>query len=162
MDGNQRITQHHVPKEKLSVALPRGKNGYTHMRHNGIRDTFANLMRNVCSDIELEPKLQPLEGESFDNRTTTTKDKARLDIKANGLWETRINRTFFDLKMFNPHSKSCYRTIKEVYKLHGAQKRLKYEQRIVEFKNSSVNALVFATIGGAAPTASKVMNRHAF
>ena len=132
------------------------------MRHNGIRDTFAKLMRDICFDVELEPKLQPLGGESFDSRTTTTKYTARLDIKANGLWETRFNRTFFDVKMFNPHAKFCSRTIKEVYKLHEAQKRLKCVQPIVDIKNSSFNPLVFATTGGAAPNASKVMSRLAF
>ena len=146
----------------LAHALHCAKGGYTHMRHNEIRDTFANLMKDVCFDVELEPKLQPLEGESFDNKTTTTEDEARLDIKANGLWDTRFNRTFFDVKIFNPHAKSCPRNIKEAYKLHEAQKRLKYEQRIVEVENSSFNPLVFATTGGAAPTASKVMSRLAF
>ena len=53
-------------------------------------------------------------------------------------------------------------TIKEAYKLHEAQKRLKYEQRIVEVENSSFNPLVFATTGGASPTASKVLSRLAF
>ena len=118
-------------------------------------------MKDVCFDVELEPKLQPL-GKSFDNKTTTTEDEARLDIKANGLRETRFNRTFFDVKIFNPHAKSCPRTIKEAYKPHGAQKLLKYEQRIVVVENSSFNPLVFATTGGAAPTASKVMSNLAF
>ena len=81
-----------------------------------IRDTFANLMKDVCFDVELEPKFQPLE-EFFDNKITTTEDEARLDIKENGLWETSINRTFFDVKIFNPQAKSCPRTIKEAYKL---------------------------------------------
>ena len=45
------------------------------MRHDEIRDTFANLMKDVCFVVELEPKLQPLEGESFDNRTTTTENE---------------------------------------------------------------------------------------
>ena len=102
----------------LAHALHCAKGGYTHMRHNEIRYTFANLMKDVCSAFELEPKLQPLEGKSFDNKTTTTENEARLDIKANGLWETRFNRTFFDVKIFNPHAKSCPRTIKEAYKLH--------------------------------------------
>ena len=69
----------------MSHALHCAKGGYTHLRHNEIRDTFAKLMDEVCHDVELEPKLQPLEGETFDNKTTTTEDEARLDIKANGL-----------------------------------------------------------------------------
>ena len=95
------------------------------MRHNEIRDTFSNLKKDVCFDVRLEPKLQPLEGESFDNKTTT-EDEARLDIKANGIkackWETRFNRTFFDVKIFNHHAKTCPRTFKEAYELLKAQK----------------------------------------
>ena len=72
------------------------------MRHDEIRDTFADIMKDVCFDIEIEPKLQSLEGESFESKTTTTEDDARLDIKANGLWESRFSRTFFDVKIFNP------------------------------------------------------------
>ena len=69
----------------LTHALHCVKGGYTHIRHNEIRDTFANLMNEVCHDVEIEPKLQPLRGESFVNNSTTTEDEARVDIKANGL-----------------------------------------------------------------------------
>ena len=40
-------------------------------------------------------------------KTTTTDDVARLDIKANGRWETRFSRTYFDVKIFNPLAKLC-------------------------------------------------------
>ena len=50
------------------------------MRHNAIRNTSADLMNEVCHDVEIEPHLQS----SFDHRTTTTEDKARLDIKQIG------------------------------------------------------------------------------
>ena len=65
------------------------------MRHNETRNTFVNLMKDICFDVEFGPRLQPLEGKSFDNKTTTIEDEARLNVKANGLWETRFNRTFF-------------------------------------------------------------------
>ena len=131
------------------------------MRHDEIRDTFADIMKDVCFDVEIEPKLQPLEGESFENKTTTTEDDARLDIKANGLWESRFSRTFFDVKIFNPHAKSCPKTIKEAYKYHESMKKLKYEQRIIDLENSSFNPLIFACTGGAGPSAPKVMARLA-
>ena len=170
MDGNQRRLQfrdglairYGWEPNNTPTSCPCGENfnlaharhcvkaRYTHMRHNKIRDTFANLMKDVRFDVELEPKLQPLEGESFDDRTTAT------------IVYGKFNSTFFDVKIFNPHAKSCPRTIKEAYKRHKAQKLLKYEQRIVEVKNSSFNPRVFATTGGAAPTASKVMSRLAF
>ena len=97
---------------KLTHALHCAKVGYTHIRHNEIRDTFANLMNEVCHDVEIEPKLQPLQGESFVNISTTTEDEARLDIKANGLWGSRFSRAFFDAKIFNPmpkHRENCRR-----------------------------------------------------
>ena len=55
------------------------------MRQNEIRDPFASVMKEVCYDVEIERKLQPLEGESVVLKTTTTEDEARLDNKANGL-----------------------------------------------------------------------------
>ena len=35
----------------LAHALPCAKCGYTHMRHNKIRDTFANVMKDICFDV---------------------------------------------------------------------------------------------------------------
>ena len=57
----------------LGHALPSIQGGYTHTRHNEIRDTFAN--EYAYFDVKLEPKLLSLEDESFNNRTTTTEDK---------------------------------------------------------------------------------------
>ena len=131
------------------------------MRHDEMRDNFAELMRDVCYDVEIEPKLQTLEGESFERKTTSTEDEARLDIKASGLWESRFCRTFFDVKVFNPHATSCPKTIKDAYKYHESLKKLKYEQRILEVENSTFNPLIFACTGGAGPSASKVMSRLA-
>ena len=96
----------------LTHALHCAKGGYTHIRQNEIRDTFANLMNEVWHDVEIEPKLQPLQGESFVNNSTTTEDEARLEIKANGLWGSRFSRAFFDVKIFNPMPKHCENCIK--------------------------------------------------
>ena len=115
-------------------------------------------MNEVCYDVEIEPHLQSLQGESFDHRTTTTEDEARLDIKANGIWETRFTKTYFDVKIFNPLAKSCTKSIPDAYTFNESQKRLKYEQRIIEVENSSFNPLVFACGG---PTATRDMKRLA-
>ena len=131
------------------------------MRHNEIRDTFANLMDEVCHDVQIEPMLQELQGETFDNKTTCSDEEARPDIKANGLWGQRFERTFFDVKIFNPLAKSCPREIKEAYKYHENIKKLKYEDRIREVENSSFNPIVFACTGGAGPSASRIMKKLA-
>ena len=47
--------------------------------------TEFSVVNEVCHDVEIEPKLQPLQGESFVNNSTTTEVEARLDINANGL-----------------------------------------------------------------------------
>ena len=67
-----------------------------------------------------------LEGESFVHKTTTIEDEARLDIKANGLWDSRFCRTFFDVKIFNPLPKTRPKNVNEAYKFHESQKKLKY------------------------------------
>ena len=144
----------------LTHAQHCAKGGYTQLRHNEIRDVFANLMDDVCHDVQIEPKLQSLDGEIFSSNSTTN-DDARLDIKANGLWGSRFNRTFFDMKIFNPHAKSCPKTIKDAYKYHESIKRNKYEERIRETEHSSFNAHVFACSGGAGPSASRVMKQLA-
>ena len=131
------------------------------MRHDEIRDTFAAIMKDVCFDVEIEPKLQPLEGDSFVHTTTTTEDDTRLDFKANGLWDLRFCRTFFDVKIFNPLAKSCPKDINEAYKFHETQKKLKYESRIIKVEKRTFNPLVFACTGGAGPSASKVITRLA-
>ena len=117
-------------------------------------------MSEVCRDVAVEPLLQPLEGQTVDRNSTAT-DDARLDKKANGLWGTIFERTFFDVKIFNPLAKSCPKTIRDSYKYHEELKKLKYEQTNRDVENSTFNPLVFSSFGGAGPSASKVMNRLA-
>ena len=45
-------------------------------------------MHEEYRDFEIETFLQPLPGESFDNKSTITEDGARLDIEADVLWAT--------------------------------------------------------------------------
>ena len=80
------ITYERGEKFNLTLALHCAKGGYTHIKRNEIRDTLASLMREVCDEVKVEPKLQPLQGGSFVNSSTTTEDEARPDIKANKLW----------------------------------------------------------------------------
>ncbi len=42
----------------------------------------ADLLPEICHDVEIEPTLQPLTGERLSNRTANTEDGARLDVKA--------------------------------------------------------------------------------
>ena len=121
------------------------------MRHNEIRDTFAKLMNEVCHDVQIEPQLQTLQGDSIESTTTCTDDEARLDIKANGFWGQRFERTFFDVKIFNPLAKSCPKNITKAYKYHEEIKKRKYEARIREVENSTFNPIIFFVRVGLDP-----------
>ena len=81
-------------KFSLAHALHCPKGWYTIMCHNEIRDTFANLMDEVCHDFQIEPMLQELQGKTFDNKTTCSDEEARPDIKANGLGDEDLSERF--------------------------------------------------------------------
>ena len=81
------------------------------MRHIELRDSFANLLSDVSHDVEIEPHLQPLQGETVTLKSTTTVDDVRLDIQANGLWESRFNKTYFDVKIFNAWQKVALKAV---------------------------------------------------
>ena len=75
----------------MDHALSCPKGGFPSIRHNEIRDLTANLLSEVCSDVSIEPDLQPHTGEGFALSTTNTQDNARLDIAASGFWGGRLN-----------------------------------------------------------------------
>ena len=68
-------------------------------------DSFENLLSDVCHDVEIDPHLQPLQGKTFALKSMTSDDDARLDIKANGLRESKFNKTYFEFEIFNPLAK---------------------------------------------------------
>ena len=102
----------------MTHAVHCAKCGYPHKRQNELRDTFANSMNDICLGVVIEPKLQPLQGESIVNNSSTTEDVARLDIKANLLWDSQLGPVFFDVKVFNPHAKTLRKLHKDTYKYH--------------------------------------------
>ena len=85
-------------------------------------------MNELCHDVEVEPKHQSLQNESFVNNSTTTEGEARLDIQANGLWGSRSSRAFFDVKSFNRHVKTSRKLHEDVYNYHETLKNSKYQQ----------------------------------
>ena len=57
------------------------KGGYVILRHNSLRDLFAEILEEVCSDVQIEPPLLPLTGEKLPHGSNTTPG-ARLDVSA--------------------------------------------------------------------------------
>ena len=86
------------------LSCPKG--GFPWIRYNEIRDLTANLLSEVCNDDCIEPHLQPITGEHLSGATANLQEGARLDVAANGLWECHYERTYFDVRIFNPHATS--------------------------------------------------------
>ena len=68
----------------VSHALSCKRGGFVAQMHDGIRELLTLLISRICKNVDVEPRLQPLDNERFDLRTTTTSPEARLDIKAGG------------------------------------------------------------------------------
>ena len=126
-----------------------------------MRDLLAELLTETCHNFEVEPRLQPLNGESFHQRSTSTAEGARLDIKAGGFWgSSRHEVAYFDVWVFNPHANS-YRSLslEKIYRQDEAQKRRVYEQRVREVDNGSFTPLIFSCTGGSSPATTVFLKR---
>ena len=51
------------------------KGGFPILRHNEVRDITADLLSEICHDVEVEPKLQPLTGERLSHRTANASNR---------------------------------------------------------------------------------------
>ena len=146
----------------MEHALSCPKGAFPTIRHNEIRDLTANLLTEVCHDVLVEPDLQPITREALSGATSNTQDGARLDIAANGVWGGRFERTYFDVRVFNPHAPSNRHTqMSACYRKHERAKKRAYEQRIREVEHASFTPLVLSATGGLAIEATNFYKRLA-
>ena len=82
--GGAKFSVEHV------LSCPKG--GFPSLRHNEIRDLTANLLTEVCSNVSIEPELQPITGEALRGATSNSQPGARLDVAANGFWGGRFQK----------------------------------------------------------------------
>ena len=83
--------------------------GFVAQRHDGLRNLFTSLIGKVCTTVEVEPQLQPLDNERFNLRSAVTSPEARLDFNAGGFWSRGVT-AFFDVKITHVNSKSQGKT----------------------------------------------------
>ena len=62
------------------------------MRHNRVRDFEAQLLTQIGNDVEIEPPLQPLEGEIINGLTGVN---AKPDVRARVFWREEQNAFFY-------------------------------------------------------------------
>ena len=143
-------------------ALSCPKRGFPMIRHNEIRDITANLLTEVCHDVVIEPDLQPLTGEVMARDSSNTTNGARLDIAANGVWGGRFERTYMDVRVFNPHAPTNSKSsISNCCRKHEAEKKHTYKQRILEVEHSTFTPLVFSMTEGMAKQCTTFYRRLA-
>ena len=61
-----------------------GGGGFVAQRHDDVRNLLTTFIDKICNNVEIEPRLQPLDNERFHLRSAVTSSEARLDIKAGG------------------------------------------------------------------------------
>ena len=124
------------------------KGGYVNLRHNTIRNQFAELLSEISTDVQLEPQLAELTGENLKYKTSNKQNEARLDISARNVWRFG-DKAFFDVRVFNPTSKFYSKMpLKSAYVTNEKEKKREYNERIIKVEHGSLTPLVFSCYGG--------------
>ena len=130
-------------KNNIDHTLICKKGGYVAMRHNNLRDLNAELQREVCRDVVVEPQLLPLDSEEVQG---VQGDRAAPDISSRGLW-SNFERTFFDVRVLHPNAPSYQSTdIAKLYSNHEQEKMRKYNARVMTVEPGSFTP--YTTFGG--------------
>ena len=122
-----------------ALSCPKGE--FPSLRHNEVLDLTANLLSVVCNNVVIEPHFQPLSGEALQYKTTNHDENARPDIAANGFWGEQFERSYFDVRIFNPSAPSN-QPLHSAYRHHN-KKRREYQQRVLEVENASFTPFNF-------------------
>ena len=109
-------------------------------RHDGIRELLTLHISRICKNVEVEPRLQPID--------TERRPEARLDIKAGGFWSRGVT-AFFYVRVTHVNSRSNQSKPKAmIFKEQENEKKRKYQQRVLDVEMGSFTPLVFGTNGG--------------
>ena len=90
------------------------------------------MLTEVCHSVGTEPCLQPLPREFLNYKTADDADDASVDIVAENFWCRNRQKSYLDVKVFNPFAKSyvkesltqCYRRLEQDKKRgYGARVR---------------------------------------
>ncbi len=135
--------------------------GFIHMRHDDPTYLLAKCMKEIHRDVEVEPTLLPLSGETFQYRTANVQPDARADIRVRGFW-TDSRNAFFDTRIFYPHASSYRsRSLKSICRQVEMQKKREYGERIRDIEHGSFTPLVFSSCGGMGQEATVVVKKLA-
>ena len=107
----------------------------------------ANMLREVCNDVEVEAKLILLTGEQLQYRSAIAGDEARLDIRARSFW-VRGQEAFLDIRVFDPNAKRYpIATLPWCHEINEKEKKHNYNNRILQIEHGTFTPLVFSIYG---------------
>ena len=128
--------------------------GYVSLRHDSLKRTTGDLLKQVCKDVEEEPSLLNITTEQLPSGTDKS-DGARLDISVRGFW-TPLDRAFTDVRVLHPQAPSnSNKTLNQMYRTHEMEKKRKYNARVMQVEKASFTPLVFSTTGGMGTEADR-------
>ena len=108
------------------------------------KDFEAQLLTEIYNDLEIEPLLQPLEGEIINGLTSVN---ARSDVRARGCWREGQN-AFFDVRITNTNSESQrHLTSEKIFTKQEREKKRQYNNRIMNIEHGTLTLLVFSVNG---------------
>lgn len=115
---------------------------YIILRHNELRDLEAEMLNIVCHDVDIEPVLQDVTGETLPNSTNKAPD-AR--VHARGFW-ARQSFVFLDVRVYHPSADS-YKDLspEQIYRQHENEKKRMYAKRVIEVEQGTFTPLVYTT-----------------
>ena len=107
-------------------------------RQNEVRDLEAEMLRMVCTDVEIEPVLQEITGEE-QNSGANKVPVACLD------------------------NADSYRELspKQIFQLHDNEKKRQYSRRVLEVEQGTFTHLVFTSTDGMADECKRFHSRLA-
>ena len=123
-------------------AMVRRRGGFIIQRHNELRDLEAEMLSMVCNDVEIDPVLQEITGETL-NRGANRASDACLDISARGFWE-RQRTAIFDVRVCRPNA-DTYRDLspKEICRQQVKERKRHYASRVMEAEQGIFTPLGF-------------------
>ena len=135
--------------------------GYSIFRHNIVRDSIADILKEICREVKVEPELIPIDSDFNINPAENSADKARLDVSSVGLWSP-LQKNFMDIRVFHPNAPSYQsKSIQSLYKDHERRKKAAYNSRVIQVEKSSFTPMVFSTFGGMGAECSRALQRAA-
>jgi len=134
-------------KFDVDHAMTCKKVGFISCHHDEIRDMLAKMLDEVCRDVEIEPALLPLTGETL-IKTSNITNEARLDFSARYFWN-RGERAFFDVRVVNPFAqRHKQQKLENVLKNNEREKKTAYNSRVINIEHGSFTPVVMTNYGG--------------